>query len=391
MLHTRKIIFSLLCVFTISLSMDSTTQDSDSHPHMNIKPLTNPITLSETEIEEMKLVLDSSPVDAQLIVNHLQDPTYFPDDKDYRSAIFFGVPGSGKTIMAKAIGYEMEKKGWDCKFVSSTSLFGEHRNQTSIRLTNELESIVASKKPTLIIIDELNRLLDNANSKHHDTDSTSTALWTFLDSQEGNENFFLIGTMNCIDKLPQPFKSRIITDYINFPLITDPKIKNKLVRIYLTTKNSLLDNEVTDDFLNKELEKINDCAGRCLKKVSRSIGRTNRKNELQKTSVTVIKKTAITQVVNEYIQRKLAIKYDWVDETDDERQERHHKESIAMQKKHFIQQELIQICINNGQKMNGINGTSLDSIYSLFSDEQIQIAETMTPMIPFPQKKTVPQ
>ena len=62
-----------------------------------------------------------------------------------------------------------------------------------------------------------------------------------------------------------------------------------------------------------------------------------------------------------------------------------------MQKKHFIQQELIQICINNGQKMNGINGTSLNSIYSLFSDEQIQIAETMTPMIPFPQKKTGPQ
>ncbi len=206
----------------------------------------------------MELVFKYSPLEAQLIVNHLQDTTYFPDDKDYRSAIFFGAPGSGKTMMAKAIAYKMAQKGWDCKFVSSTSLFGGHRDQTAMRVTQELESIVASKKPTIIIIDELHRLLENADSKHHDTDSTSTALWTFLDSQESNENFFLIGTMNRIDKLPQPFKSRIISDYIHFPLATDPKIKNMLVRIYLTTKNSVFHEEVNDDFLNKELEKIND-------------------------------------------------------------------------------------------------------------------------------------
>ena len=215
-------------------------------------------------------------------------------------------------MMAKAIAYKMAQKGWDCKFVSSTSLFGGHRDQTAMRLTQELESIVASKKPTIIIIDELHRLLENADSKHHDTDSTSTALWTFLDSQESNENFFLIGTMNRIDKLPQPFKSRIISDYIHFPLATDPKIKNMLVRIYLTTKNSVLHEEVNDDFLNKELEKINDCAGRCLKKISRAIGRTNIRNESKKRSKSVIKKAVITQVVDEHIKRKAAIKYDWV-------------------------------------------------------------------------------
>jgi len=374
MLFVHFILCSFLFIFQTSLSNNSASQSDDQAKHggFGIAPksemskeqrdaiekellkqqseqtkTTEPTkTFSEIEIKEMELVFESSPIEAQLIVSHLRYPTYFPDDKDYRSAIFFGAPGSGKTVTANAIAYKMSKEGWNCKIISSTSLLGEHRNQTAIRLEKELKSAIASKKPTLIIIDELHRLLENADSKNHDTDSTSTALWTFLDKQEGNENFFLIGTMNRIDKLPQPFKNRIISDYIHFPLTTDPKIKNKLIRMYLTTENSILDEEVTDDFLNKELEKLNDCAGRCLKKISRAIGRKNRINESKKSSVTVIKKTTITQVANEHAKRKAEIKYNWVDESDDERQNRHHKENMKMHESHFVQQQLVQIILS---------------------------------------------
>lgn len=403
MSYTRHTILMSILFFQVSLSNNSTSQNNNHirTQSIGISPSQSRLsdeerntineklgeqssestkkdgTYSDIEIKEMELVFKSSPIEAQLIVSHLQDPTYFPDDKDYRSAIFYGVPGSGKTVTANAIAYKMSQAGWNCKIISSPSLLGGQRNQTAINLERELKSAVASKKPTLIIIDELHRLLENSDSKHHDTDLTSTALWTFLDKQEGNENFFLIGTMNRIDKLPQPFKNRIISDYIHFPLTTDPKIKNKLMRMYLTTENSVMDEEVTDDFLNKELEKLNDCAGRCLKKISRAIGRKNRINDPKKSSVTAIKNATITEVADEYTKRKTEIRYNWIDESDEERQDRHHKENLEMSERHFVQQQVIQISSSyeNNPMLSLkqlIQGTD-SGLMALMPDEQKQI------------------
>src|SRR5579871_5874826 len=95
--------------------------------------------LSKEEIDELELVFEHSPKRAQAIVKHLQDPHYFPHNRDYRSAYFVGEPGSGKTTMARAIVYKMSKKGWNHKFIGSTELLGEYRNQTAIRLEKELE------------------------------------------------------------------------------------------------------------------------------------------------------------------------------------------------------------------------------------------------------------
>src|SRR5690606_2330483 len=101
-------------------------------------------TFSKEEIEEMKMVFEYSPLEAKEILKHLQDPTYFPNNEDYRSVMFVGEPGSGKTTMAKALAYYMAAQGWDYKFLSSTAFFGEYRNQTAIKLAKELEMIEAS-------------------------------------------------------------------------------------------------------------------------------------------------------------------------------------------------------------------------------------------------------
>lgn len=348
--------------------------------------ITQTLIFSETDIEEMRLVLKTSPQEAQFIVQYLQNPTFFQLSQDYRSATFVGEPGTGKTTMAKAIAYEMNKQGWECKFLSSTSLLGEYRNQTSIRLAKELQAIEISKKPTILIIDELNRLLENSNSKHHDTDTIATTLWTFLDKHRDDKNFFFIGTMNRANKLPKAYKSRILLDYIEFPLVSDPKFKNEFIRRALTTKNTMLDAEITNEFLDKELERIGICAARDLRNISNQIHKTS---QMTKTTPvadkTIINKAAITNVVNRYIQAKIKLDYDTEEETDEERQNRHHTENLDMQQSLFAQQQMIQLTMNENQVnrkfpfsfwgINYISTKGKEEVDLLLSDEQKKIID----------------
>jgi len=238
----------------------------------------------------MELVFNQSPIEAQLIVNHLQDPDFFDNNEEYRSVCFVGEPGSGKTMMANAIAYRMQQHGWKCKVISSTSLLRDYRNQTATQLRRELQAAVASNKPTIIVIDELNRLLENFGSKNHDTDMIATELWTFLDSQRKNPNFFLIGTMNQITKLPKPFKNRILSDYIEFGPMNDMPIKIAFFRKCLTTKRSRLDGDVTDDFLSQQLQKIDFTFARDLKKTTAVIHRIQRQETATQNGTLIIKK-----------------------------------------------------------------------------------------------------
>jgi len=339
-------------------------------------------TFDQADIEEMNLVFASSPKEAQCIVKHLQDPTFFELVQDYRSTTFVGEPGTGKTTMALAIAYTMTQEGWEYKFLSSTSLLGEHRNQTAIALQKEFAAIEASKKPTILIIDELNRLLENTDSKHHDTDTAATALWTFLDKQKGNKKFFFIGTMNRANKLPKPYKSRILLDYIKFPLINNPKLKNDFIRKTLTTKNTSLDTEVTDTFLDIQLEKIGSCSGRDLKNISNAIYKISKINETQPSDSMIIKKAIITHAIDLYVKNKIELDYDIEEETDEQRQNRYHKENQEMQERHFVQQQMIQMTTNDNQYVDTsssqqnhhfISSDGKEKINSLISDEQKQL------------------
>jgi AAA+ superfamily predicted ATPase len=363
MLYAQRIIFSLVCIVNfVLLAEQPPVQKKDNNDRITIRPLYIPEIpdggrranvdlfkqsfestkkadiLSEQEVEEMELVFESSPEKAQDIVKHLQDADYFPCSENYRAAFFVGESGSGKTRMAEIIAHKMTQEGWEYKIIPSTSFLGEYRNQTAIQLQKELEAIASSHKPTILIIDELHRLLENASSKHHDTDSTSTVLWTFLDKQAGNKNFFFIGTMNRINKLPKPLKDRMLYGYIPFSLITDSAFKNKLLRRNLTTSATYLDEEVTDVFLDEELEKIGPCSGRNLKLISLNILMMHKGNK-EKRPVR-IQKEYIARAMREYMHAKAAMEYDVEDETDEERQERHHKETMSQQEKY--QQEQMQ-------------------------------------------------
>lgn len=392
--YNYRIVFLSLSIFSSSLAIEN--------PPINIKPLdepdaseiihnfinnkqqetTEPISqqpaFGDLEIKEMEFVFIRSPKEAQCIVNHLQDPSYFPLNQNYRCVIFVGEPGTGKTVMAKAIAHKMKKHNWEYKFLPSTSFLREHRNQTAILLQKELEAIKKSKKPTILIIDELNLLMENSESKHHDTDATAKALWTFLDQQQDNKDFFFIGTMNRANKLPKAFKSRIILNYIKFPLVNNPKFKNAFIREILTTEATKLDTEITDEFLDQELKKTGDCSERDLKNLLLAICRTSKINSPTSSSPIIIQKAAIIETIDQYAKNKIELDYNFEEETDEERQNRHHKENLEMQEMHFVQQQYIQMIAHNnqyvlsllGQSIHALTDGGIDKIISVLSDEQ---------------------
>ncbi len=409
--YARHTIFASILFFQFALSNNSIDSNNIHDVHFDIKSLhaaeipeeirkkiideiaqqqinSNPSKKTEfftkKDIEEMDFVFESSPEEAQSIVNYLHDSNYFPGVEGYRSVFFVGEPGTGKSIMAKAIAHKMMQAGWEYSFLSSTSFLKEYRNQTAIHLKKELEKIEASNKPTILIIDEIHRLLENTESKHHDTDETATALWTFLDRQKNNNNFFLIGTMNRVHKLPKPVKSRIISDFIEFPLMTDPIRKNNILRRNLSTKNSQMSIEITESFLIKELEKINPCSGRDLEKLSKEIlvqSKLSNKNQPYPITIT---QNNISQGMNNYLRKKARIKYDMEEETDEERQNRYHKENLEMHERHFVQQQKINIAIHDHQNnanqnvcSGHLNLESRAHIDSLISDEQNQLYKSM--------------
>jgi len=298
--------------------------------------------LTKAQIEEMAYVLTQADKKAQMIVEHLKDPTFLEDD-EYRSAIFVGEPGTGKTTTALAIGHQMMvESGWQYKMLDSGAFLGKFRNQTAIKLKQFLRGIVALRAPMILIIDELNRLLEHANSEHHDTDTASTALWTFLDKQRGNQQFFFIGTMNDITKLPKPYKDRILFEFIQFKLISAPFQQAQALRYYLTQGKAQINPTLTDERLSALLVTIGSCSGRILKKMSGFIKRLYREHQEQPGGPIVVTEALVNKAIAEFGTCKEQIKYDCKDETDAERQDRYHTDTMARQEKHFLQQQLKQ-------------------------------------------------
>lgn len=336
----------------------------------------------EDDIRNMDQVFNNAPKRAQNIVKHLKNRNFLRDGS-YRSIVFVGIPGSGKTTLAKAIAYKMvTQAGWKYACISSSSLLKEHRNQTAIHLNQIFNEIISNNEQFILIIDELNLLLENSDSKHHDTDATSKAIWSFLDSRKNKHNFFFIGTMNRVDKLPQPFKSRILFRCIKFGPLTDINQKNQILRDKLEDEYTQFADEVTNENLNIEIQKIKDCTGRDLEEFASALKRVYRDHDDDENNKIIIGNIHIQEVMSEYLETYTFMKYDKIEETDEERSERHyegninnqnklHQENKDMQEKHFIQQQWAQLIMSTQEIYKEAR------VKNILTNEQKQIITTI--------------
>lgn len=310
----------------------------------------NKIVLNSTTTAMFEDAFNRAPADAKNIVAHLKDPSLF-NKPQYRSAFFVGAPGVGKTTLAKAIAYKL-MPDWDARFIICAMLRGEGRGKTSMNLWKELSSAVSDGKKRLIIIDEINRLLDNHESKNYDTAENADTLWNFLDSQEeqGNHNFFLIGTMNQADKLPEQIKSRISARCIELLQLTRFETKKRSFLNAVLDSSTQLHAECDDVYLRQVLKKCKEWSDRdyselSIKMISAYI------NAGGTGPVKIIKKEHIDAGLKAIAQtRKKVLKVGVQPETDEQRQNRFHNENMERSEDQFRRQQLIQLTINENQQ-----------------------------------------
>lgn len=349
-----------------NVSSDSDEKVKKSNPFSHLEP---------SQIKEMKYVFDRSPIEAKQIIDHLKDKKFYSDSA-YRYAIFVGPPGSGKTTMAKAIGYIMQQEGWDYEYIPSTAILGDKRNESTVRLRSKLMAILAKGRPTFVFIDEMNELLEHTESENYDTSATAKFLWQFLDEQEGNHNFFMIGTMNRDTKLPQPFKSRILAKRIKFIPIEGHREKCAVFREKIAQANIRLASDITDEYINQVMEKLTDLSGRDLREYVFSLKKIFRKYHKNDNEF-IINKKIFTEGIDDFIRSRDETQYNRKEETVEERAERHF-----MQNK--ILDNLLRECLKTDYRYFGekINTTSqiMDeecraAILAIYSDEQRKLAQ----------------
>jgi cell division protease FtsH len=170
-----------------------------------------------------------------------------------RGILFYGSPGTGKTLMAKAFASES-----GATFISTSgSAFNEVYMGTGAKRVRELFSLARKYAPSILFIDEIDAL-GSRNGKHgslhSEYNSTINALLSEMDGFNPNDNVIVIGTTNLPDRLDDAMTRSGRFDYkmvFELPNINERKL---MLKYYLTKVM------VHPDFTASEEENINKLA-----------------------------------------------------------------------------------------------------------------------------------
>ncbi len=292
-------------------------------------------------IAEMESVYQDAPDFVKKVVLYLKNPRRWPGIIPCRYMFLDGMPGVGKTTLAKAVAY---KANWELKTLTHQGVYRKERNGTAAELMARLKAIVAEDKETVVFWDELNLALEHYNSEHHDTDATSEALWSFFDSQEHNDKLFFIGAMNRVDKLPPQIKDRILARCIELLPPKDPEARKRIFLDKLLGDGIVLSPDA-EAYIDENMSNLAGYTGRNLKEFALAVqfqAMTEGPDALM--IITRAHLEAAAQIIQG---TKLRIKHGQEDVTDEERR---HREALAQQDQHFVQQQKITRATVSTQK-----------------------------------------
>ncbi len=142
---------------------------------------------------------------ARVILEFLKKPDKFGKWAP-RNVLFFGPPGTGKTMTAKALANEA---GVPFLSVKSTKLIGEHVGDGARRI-HELYEKARQVAPCIVFLDEFDSIaLDRSYQElRGDVSEVVNALLTELDGVQRNDGICTIAATNRIEMLDSSIRSR---------------------------------------------------------------------------------------------------------------------------------------------------------------------------------------
>ncbi|MCE9524894.1 MAG: AAA family ATPase, partial [Planctomycetales bacterium] len=162
-----------------------------------------------------------------------------------RGILMLGVPGTGKSALAKALGNET---GRPTLTLDVGSLLGSLVGQTESNLRQALK-VVDAMAPCVCFVDEIEKSLSGVQSSGQTDSGVSARLFggllTWL--SDHNSDVFFIGTCNDISKLPPEFARAERFDGIFFLDLPGPAEKEKIWPIHLARYDRKLSEKRPDD------------------------------------------------------------------------------------------------------------------------------------------------
>lgn len=166
----------------------------------------------------------------KLIAKYLKNPDSFGPWAP-KNVLFYGLPGTGKTMLAKALSNELDVKLF---LVKATNLIGDHVGDGASRI-QELFEMARHNAPALIFIDEIDAIALHRSfqSLRGDVAEVVNALLTEMDGIQENKGVVTIAATNNPSSIDYAIRSRF-EEEIEFKLPNDDERK-KIIELNLAT------------------------------------------------------------------------------------------------------------------------------------------------------------